>query len=515
MESIGTSDGNPIADASMAAAGADSEDSDVDPTIHDFNAEGVLPEAITSVHSVKTVAQKHALLAKDCCEVDSIIGMADIETRYPKKLLWLHVNDGSGEKSSTAGFVLLPLDDPSVRMNSLQESNMMKSGTYLDVPCGVEYVAVSKKLAVQARRALQDHWKFEGNMERATRFSYCKTSRAQFGIDLHKIWLEDIVKTCGVPVVVVCDYAHGCAEIQRAILEVKTGVVAVSANVRLCSWAHDPRKVFSDIGSAVCKTALAKLYLARKLTIPGHFPIEEPGERPNKTRRLITALLPVPLKTSSIDTEGQLIIPSDTVIQTVIPFALDSKSKGCLDELRIQFPQTTTAPQPAPGGPTPADPEQAPAAGNVYPPSAGGVCRPGAVASDLVNLRDNFKHTKITEAPLPPGNHTVCTNVVLMLTKTESEGQRGLWLHNKSAKDVALPPGTYLGKAGSGQLVSLVNTTVEAGMKPYMWLWTRISNYKGENKLDEYNNGLVIFATDESAASDRKPKTHTLADVEK
>ena len=259
-------------DMTAPAAPVDDSDSDVDDAVHDFNSDGLLPEAITSVHSVRSQGQKNAFLAKDCCLVDSVVGMADVETRYPKKLLWLHANDGSGEKISTAGFVLLPVEDKFV---ALQESLMLKTGAYIEVPAGMEYMAVSKKLSLQARRTLQEHWKFEARIERAQRFAVCKSARAQFGTGFHKTWLEDIAKTCGVPVVLVCDYAHGCGEIQRALLDVKTGMAAVGANVRMCSWAHDPRKVFADVGGSVRKSLLGELYLSRKLTLPGHHPIDE------------------------------------------------------------------------------------------------------------------------------------------------------------------------------------------------------------------------------------------------
>ena len=65
--------------------------------------------------------------------MDSIVGMADVEPRYTK-LLWLHANDGSGEKISTAGFALLPVEDNFV---ALQESLMLKSGAYIEVPAGM------------------------------------------------------------------------------------------------------------------------------------------------------------------------------------------------------------------------------------------------------------------------------------------------------------------------------------------------------------------------------------------
>ena len=63
-------------DASTAeSAPADGgSDSDVDAEVHDFDGDGVLPEALTSLHSVKSYAQRQAQLAQDCHEVDRLIG---------------------------------------------------------------------------------------------------------------------------------------------------------------------------------------------------------------------------------------------------------------------------------------------------------------------------------------------------------------------------------------------------------------------------------------------------------
>ena len=80
----------------------------------------------------------------------------------------------------------------------------------------------------------------------------------------------------------------------------------------------------------------------------------------------------------------------------------------------------------------------------------------------------------------------------LALTKSESDSRRGVWLENKSTKDVSLHAGTYLGKAGPGKFVALVNTAVDDAMKPFMWRWTRITSFKSD-KLDEYTTGSVFL----------------------
>ena len=70
-------------DVDMDASGSDS---DVDADAHDFTADGVLPEALTSLHTVRTASERAAQLASDFHQVSSIVGMADISSRYPKSL---------------------------------------------------------------------------------------------------------------------------------------------------------------------------------------------------------------------------------------------------------------------------------------------------------------------------------------------------------------------------------------------------------------------------------------------
>jgi len=79
-----------VHDAADGAGNHEAEDSrsegtDVDIETHDFGRDGnLLPEAITRVHSVKSSGQRAAQLASDHMEIDTTIGLADINLRYPK-----------------------------------------------------------------------------------------------------------------------------------------------------------------------------------------------------------------------------------------------------------------------------------------------------------------------------------------------------------------------------------------------------------------------------------------------
>jgi hypothetical protein len=115
------------------------------------------------------------------------------------------------------------------------------------------------------------------------------------GIPTHEIWMKDIITHCGMKAVMFCDYAHGSSEIQCAAINCKVSPEAIAANVRVLSWAHDPRRVFADIGMARGRSLVAKLYSGGKLVLPGHVPIPPPGEPTKKSQKLINSMLEKPL----------------------------------------------------------------------------------------------------------------------------------------------------------------------------------------------------------------------------
>ena len=171
-----------------SVSGGSGSDSDVDASAHDFTAEGLLPEALTSVHMVKTPHERAAQLAADCHEVRSTIGMADIKVRYPRSLHFLHVADQGGERSTTEAMLLIPTGDgDGVNMTSFGESVALRTGSYTDVPVPTEWINVSRKLATQAKRNMAE----QGSMDMTTRsvvgdsgvrFATNKITRAQLGV---------------------------------------------------------------------------------------------------------------------------------------------------------------------------------------------------------------------------------------------------------------------------------------------------------------------------------------------
>ena len=164
-------------------------DSDVDASMHDFTSEGTLPEALTSMHVVKTPQERAAQLAADVHEVRSVVGMADINARYPKDLHFFHQADTSGERSVTYAMLLLPTGTAEgIKMPSLEESVGLRYGTYQEVPVPTDFINVSKKAALQVKRKMAEEGRVTQNLSTTAspRYAATKIQRAQLGVALHE-----------------------------------------------------------------------------------------------------------------------------------------------------------------------------------------------------------------------------------------------------------------------------------------------------------------------------------------
>ena len=113
---------------------------------------------------------------------------------------------------------------------------------------------------------------------------------------------------------------------------------AASQNVKICVWSHEPRKVFHEVGKARVHTKLGNSYMARKISLPGHTPVPDPGEKPERSRKLMKALLAnTPLKFLSVTQEGYLIIPSEEdVLRVLGGVGLRLLKLGCLGSGRCR-----------------------------------------------------------------------------------------------------------------------------------------------------------------------------------
>ena len=226
--------------------------------------------------------------------------------------------------------MLVPTDlQCGVNLQSLAESQSFKSGTFTNVPVPTSFETISKKAMQQSKRAMIDGWSFQGPAVAqlgAQRYASAKVGRAQLGQEIHLVWLKDLIQHCGVKVVIVNDFAHGSAEIQKAVVDARISVEATQAGVRVCSFCHDPRRVFAELGSARILTRLGNLYLENKVTLPGHTSVQSPGDEPARSRHMIKALLPTPFKVLSLTSAGLLQIPDDSSMAQSCPVTLSSLS---------------------------------------------------------------------------------------------------------------------------------------------------------------------------------------------
>ena len=116
------------------------------------------------------------------------------------------------------------------------------------------------------------------------RYAANTVPRAQLGTGLHQVWMIAIIKRCGAKAFLVCVYAHGVGEVMKAAIHCKVAEAATTTGVRVCTWGQDPRKIFAEVGQAVGRTELSKLYVSCRLVVPGHQPVPDPGSRPEKTQ---------------------------------------------------------------------------------------------------------------------------------------------------------------------------------------------------------------------------------------
>ena len=117
----------------------------------------------------------------------------------------------------------------------------------------------------------------------------------------------------------LCDFSHGGGEIVRSAVNAKVSEEATSSGVRVCVWAQDPRKIFAEIGRAVGRSQLSKLYVDGKLVVPGHQPCPNPGPRPERTRKLVKAMLPEPLKVCPWTLKGTFLFQRLMRFQSLAP----------------------------------------------------------------------------------------------------------------------------------------------------------------------------------------------------
>ena len=494
----------------LAAPPTPVSDSDADEDLHDY-VDGELPEALTAAYSVKSPLQKAAQLAADCMMVDSNLGLANTERRFLKRLVFEHCPDRENKTDSTHAMVLVPVQEQAgLKTACITEATMFKSGIYNNVPIPTTFLSVSRKAAFGAKRALDENWKYDKleQPETGLRFAASKVSRGQLGEPLHECWMKDLVKTCNTKVLYICSFGSGSAEIEAAALNVKISPEAASQNVKICVWSHEPRKIFYEVGKARVHTNLGNSYMARKMSLPGHTPVPDPGDKPERSRRLVKALLAnTPLKFLSVTQDGYLIVPTEEDVHRALGGQdLTPQAATALQSWREQFPRPV---EPASGG-DPPRPEPEPASGGDPQPNGDAVVATVGTKASKQDFENKYKLTAVASKPLPTQNQKNVENLEHVLAKS-ADNKRQCWLHNKSSKEQSYNIGMFLGKGGKGTFKSLVNFQLAEGLKPYSWKYTRISSHKRDSA--ELANAYLLYQG--ASASGEKFKPQTMHDLEK
>ena len=142
---------------------------------------------------------------------------------------------------------------------------------------------------------MSESWKYDKSkllqLESGTRFASSKVNRGQLGEGLRQEWMNDLVRVCNTKVMFICTIGSGPCEVDIAALNIKASIAATNANVKVCAWSHDPRNNFAEVGTARVKTALSEAYMAHNMHLAGYTPLPDPGERAERSRKLVKALL--------------------------------------------------------------------------------------------------------------------------------------------------------------------------------------------------------------------------------
>ena len=470
------------ATTSAAAFGATDTDSnsdpEVDPASHDF-VEDTLPEAITRAVSKMSMKQRQVQLERDHATIyRTLLFDCKTNTHFGKTVNCVHVVDGLGVKEVTTGLLLMPVADDV--QTGFESSSAVRTGTFTDVPASNSYVIVTKKVAMQAKRAEQDDWKFEVPTTTSRFYNNNKTARGQLGEGLFQHVLTDFVQNCSRKYMLVNDMIMGCGEIGLAAIGAKTSEAAASNGVRLFYFGHEHRRTFHHVAGARVRKEVGEKYLAGKLVIDGRIPVAAPAARNVRGRSQIATLLDKPLAHLTINDAGDLILPD----RASTPVERNAQLNNLLDELVKEFPQPEQTPSPTPAPtpkPPPPVPGAAPAVGGLAP-AVGGLLPPGTVMDNRDALAEKgFRILK--ETPSGVAEH------LLLLAEKGSHQQ--VFLENCQNKNCKIDTGSFVGKGGPGEFLNA----------------TRVTDYKKDTP--KYACGGVVLEGQEQV-----PKLRTLSQCE-
>ena len=234
-----------------------------------------------------------------------------------------------------------------------------------------------------------------------------------------------------------------------------------------------------------------------------------------------------------LNDEGRLVIPTQYQIEATLGFQLSAEGVEMLQDMRVaaaelQASVVQTEPKdpaaPAAGGagsgqdaksgppvggttPAPTPPTPAPAQEQEQDPITPGEAAVTAMEDTAFAAAG---HVLVKEVALPPGNHTSCTNVKVVLSRNKNGAPEGrdVWLSNKGTKDLSLPASMYLGTLGAGTFPPGTQT----GDKKHTWKWSRLTSFKG---VAEDSQMCYVEDQKSGGSGSSKPTLYCLADIEK
>ena len=481
----------------QSAAGADDGSASGGENDHDFNLdEGCLPEVLTKAAAKLPPKILARSLAKDHHEIERILGtLSDPPTHCWHRTRIAHKADNVGFKDNTDLLVLYPLDEDD--MTGMERSAILKQTVLTEVPIASEYVSISRKVAMNAKMKMQEHWEFE--VARGTSVYQCasKVGRGQLGTDTHEHVLKDLVKTCSRRVLVVNDFMRASGEVGIATVNTRFSEEAVGNNCTMCYWGYDFRPTFGEVSNARVKTHIGRMYLNGKLNVPGRTPLPVPVEPESLSRGSIQSLLPQPLKRLSVNADGDLVLPS----LDSCPVPVTQLIREQFSELALEFPQKQ---QPASGGnPAPkADPAPGGGSDPVPPAPADPRLAPGTVLENRAGLLAGG-WTILKESPAPVENH-----MYVLAQKTNVEQ---IFMENLSAENKSIDGGTFLGKGGPGGFGKSEELSPETAARS--WRFTRLTDFKKDTPKHA-NGGLVLGPLPQEAGQWQQIKISTVSQVE-
>ena len=128
-----------------------------------------------------------------------------------------------------------------------------------------------------------------------------RSTEARWARGFHQEWMNDLVRMRDTKVMFICTIGSGPCEVDLAGLNIKASIAATNANVKVCTCSHDPRRNFAKVGATRMNTALGEADMARNMQLAGYAPAPDPGKRPERSRKLVNALLEKPWKTLHIN----------------------------------------------------------------------------------------------------------------------------------------------------------------------------------------------------------------------